>query len=147
MTTKILLTIFIIGVLTGCGKDGVDSRPTLKIKSVSNDIVPLNGTLSFEFDFTDLEGDVSDTLYMKKIRLNKRITPTIRDSFKLKVPDAPSKQKGILRVELGYQNFLITGNPPGTPENDTLLFRFVLKDKANNKSDTAISEQIVIIRQ
>jgi hypothetical protein len=136
----------IAGVLTGCSKDDINSKPTLKLKFVSGNVVPVNGRLVFQFDFTDQEGDVSDTLFVKKVRLNRRVVPTIRDSFALKVPNAPAKQKGIIEIELGYQNFLITGNPSGTPENDTLLFKFALKDKAKNISDTLTSERIVILR-
>lgn len=147
MSTKILVALFIMVLIYACGKETITSKPSLQFRTVNTTVVPINGILIFEFDFSDQEGDVSDTLYVKKIRTNRRVTQTIRDSFALKVPDAPNKQKGILRVEMGYQNFLISGTSPGTPENDSLLFKFVLKDQANNTSDTLTSEPIVIIRQ
>jgi len=145
MKAKILFTLFITAVLAGCGKDDLTSKPSLKLRSVSSDVVPVNGHLLFVFDVTDKEGDLTDTLFVKKVRINRRVTPTIRDSFFFKVPEAPNQTKGQIEIDLTYQNFLISGNSPNV-ENDTLLFKFALRDKAKNISDTITSDPIVIIR-
>ena len=87
------------------------------------------------------------------MKQNKRVVPTIRDFFYLRLPEVIKIQKAQVNVDLDYQNYLISAiNPPtsGTPpkrENDTLQFKFVLIDKANNASDTFTSETIVITRQ
>jgi hypothetical protein len=138
--------------MTACDKNEFNTKPTLKLRSVNTKEVPVNGTLSFEFDVTDKEGDITDTLWIRKIRLNKRVVPTFRDSFKIQVPQVNKIQKAIFRVDLTYENYLKSAiNPPrsGSPskeENDTLLFKFVLRDKAKNTSDTFTSEPTVIIR-
>lgn len=145
MSTKILLATILIVFLMACSKNTYETKPTIKITSVNTNVVANGGTLTFDIKVTDKEGDVTDTLFVKKIRLNKRVRPTIRDSFALKIPDAPNSSDGTVRVDLTYQNYLISATNP--VENDTLLFKFALKDKAKNISDTATSDRIVIIRQ
>lgn len=144
MSTKILLTIILIGFLLACKKNVYNTKPTIKIASVNTNVVAVGGTLTFNLKVTDKEGDVTDTLFVKKIRINKRVRATLRDSFALKIPDAPNSSDGTVRVDFTYQNYLISASSP--IENDTLLFKFALKDKAKNISDTVISGPIVIIR-
>ncbi len=144
MDTKILVRIFAIVVLVSCSKSTYNTKPTLEITDVNTSVVPINGTLTFNIKVTDKEGDVTDTLYVKKVRINRKITTTLRDSFKLKVPDAPNSKDGTIQVSLSYQSYLISATNP--IENDTLLFKFALKDKGNNISDTVTSAPIVILR-
>lgn len=144
MNTKILLTIILTGFLLACSKNTYNTKPTIKISSVNTRVVAVGGTLTFDLKVTDKEGDVTDTLFVKKIRINKRVRATLRDSFALKIPDAPNSSDGTVRVDLTYQNYLISASSP--IENDTLLFKFALKDKAKNISDTVTSDPIVIIR-
>jgi hypothetical protein len=152
MKTKILLTILVVVGLAGCGKDKFNTKPTLTFRSVNTKVVPINGTLTFQFEVTDKEGDITDTLWVRKFRLNKKVVTTLRDSFKLPLPQVSKIQKAFVNVDLSYENYLksaimppTSGNPPKA-ENDTLQFKFVLRDKAKNVSDTFTSETIVIIR-
>ena len=145
MNTKILFAIILTGFLSACSKNAYNTKPTLQLTSVNTNIVPFNGTLVVNMKVTDKEGDVTDTLFVKKVRINQRATATIRDSFALKIPDAPNSPDGTIEVDLSYQNFLISATSP--IENDTLLFKFALKDKANNISDTVTTDPIVVIRQ
>ena len=154
MKTKILLTILMIAGLAACNKDKYNTKPTLTLRSINTKDVAANSNLVFEFVVTDKEGDISDSIYVKKVRLNRVVVPTIRDSFSFRLPDVPNTTKSFVTVDLGYQNYLIsainprpTVGPPAGRESDTLLFKFVLKDKAKNISDTFTSEQIVIRRQ
>lgn len=145
MRTKILLTIILItAIWVACSKSAYNTKPTLEITSVNTNVVDINGTLSFQLKVTDKEGDVTDTLFVKKIRTNKKITATIRDSFALKVPEAPNSKDGTINVSLDYQNYLVSARNP--IENDTLVFKFALKDKAKNISDTVSSSAIVVKR-
>ena len=134
-----------------CNKDSVNTRPSLTFKSFSPEIVPINGNAEVRFTFGDKEADL-DSLLIYKVRLNKRTTPTTRDSLKFSVPAFDNSVNGELNLALTYQNHLISAtNPPtsGTPpvkEPDTVLFKFVLRDKAKNISDTVYSSPIVIIR-
>ena len=145
MSTKILVTIILTGFLLACGKSVYETKPTLEITSVNTNVVQNGGNLVFNIKVTDKEGDVTDTLFLKKIRLNKRVRPTIRDSFAIKIPEAPNSTDGTVRVDLSYQNYLVSAT--SAVENDTLLFQFKLKDKAKNISDSVTSGPIVIIRQ
>ena len=153
MKTKILVTLLLAVGLTACEKDKYNTKPSLTLRSVNTTVVPFNGTLSFEFEVTDKEGDITDSLWVKKVRLNKKVLPTLRDSFYLQLPQIKKIQKAFVQVDLSFQDYLIsainpplTGNPPRR-ENDTLQFKFVLRDKAKNASDTFTSETIVITRQ
>lgn len=147
MKTKILVSILAAGLLAACSKDKYNTKPLLVFKSVSSNVVPRGGDLRFEFELFDKEGDISDTFYIKKIRLNRLVKPTIRDSVKLAFPKVPNTSKGIVELNLTYQNYLISAINPGNPsQNDTLIFKFVIRDKAKNVSDTVTSGQIVIIR-
>jgi len=152
MKTKILFTLLAAISLASCDKDNYNTKPTLKLRSVNTNVVPVNGNLTFEFEVTDKEGDITDSLFVKKVRLNSRVVTTIRDSYYLSIPQVDKIQKAFVRVDLSYQDYLISARQPpvtGTPpksENDTLQFKFVLIDRGSNASDTLTSEPIVIIR-
>ena len=148
MNTKILVALLVISFLAACKKDKYNTKPTLVFKSVSADVVPVRGSLRFEFEVFDKEGDISDTFYLRKVRINKRFRPTLaRDSLKIKFPDVPNTRKGIIELNLTYDNYLTSAlNPGNPPEPDTLLFKFAIRDKAKNVSDTFTSNPIVIIR-
>ncbi len=152
MKKGILLGLTMVMIALACNKDKFQTKPTLKFKSENGNLIPINAAYIVEFDFTDKEGDVSDTLYVRKYRINTLQVPTLRDSFKLKVPEFPQNTQGVIKLQMDYQNYLIsaqnppnTGNPPH-PEPDTLMIKFALKDKANNISDTVTTGPIVVIR-
>ena len=148
--------LYVAALLTlsiACNKDKLETTPSLKLKSVNSSVIPVGGNLIVQLDFTDKEGDISDTIFVKKIRMNQIVVPTIRDSFELQVPAFPDRSRGIIELELKYQNHLLSAiNPPssgGSPPNlhdDTLVFKFVLRDKAKHLSDTVTTGQIVIVR-
>ena len=67
------------------------------------------------------------------------------------LPDFPSSSNIEGTLEVAYTFGVIDGQYPSAPESigcniDTCYFRFMLKDKANNKSDTVNSETIVLIK-
>ncbi|AXY75698.1 hypothetical protein D3H65_17685 [Paraflavitalea soli] len=143
-------------LVLACGKDKPATKPSIKIKSVSGNIVPPSGGLQITLEFSDKEGDVNDSLFVKKIRLNT-IPPvsgtTIRDSFWLMIPDFPAKSNGEIILNLDYQNHLISAaqapNDPNDPTkkiSDTIIMRFALQDKGGNTSDTVNTDKIVIMR-
>ncbi len=143
-------------LVLACGKDKPATKPSIKIISVSGNIVPPSGGLQITLEFNDKEGDVNDSLFVKKLRLNT-IPPvsgiTIRDSFWLMIPDFPAKSTGEIILNLDYQNHLISAaqaptdpTDPTKKISDTLIFRFALQDKGGNTSDTVNTEKIVIMR-
>ena len=140
MRKTVLFSIFIL-LLAGCNKDKFNTTPSLKYRSVNTNIIGRNqGDLIFTLSFTDAEGDLSDTITVVKFEpncINSRFTaPYVLPEF----PTAKN-QKGDLIVTFNYNDI----SPKCFPRNDTAIFKFVLKDKAQNKSDTATSEPIVII--
>ncbi len=86
MKIKILVTLLLVVFVVACNKNNYNTTPTLRLKSVGNKVVPFGGFLRVEFEVTDKEGDISDTLYFKKIRLNKLTTTTVRDSLAFQIP-------------------------------------------------------------
>ncbi|HEY4148128.1 MAG TPA: hypothetical protein VGM41_04335 [Chitinophagaceae bacterium] len=150
---KLLLLVFGLVLLIACNKDKYQSTPQIKIKSINPTIVPNGGTLDVTLSFTDKEGDVDDTVWVWKTRLNQTVVPTIRDSLKYKIPDFPNHSSGDISVSLDYQSVLSAINPPNipgstppTPQPDTLVLKFVVSDRAGHKSDTATTGTIVVIR-
>src|SRR5438552_14491297 len=119
MNWKLLAIIFLLGSVVACNKDKYNTKPSLSLKSISTHVVPVNGNLIVDFEFTDKEGDVSNKLFLKKIRNNKRQVSTIRDTITLDVPSFPKHLQGVIEANLSYQGYLIsaqnpplTGNPP-----------------------------------
>lgn len=153
MKNKVLLSLLVIVSIIACKKDKLATVPKIKITALNTNVVGLNGTLRVTLEFADQEGDLTDSIFVKKIRLNKNVVPTIRDSFRLKMPDFPANSRGQITVDLEYQAILSAINPPTIPgsnppakEPDTLLVKFAVRDKAKHISDTATSSQIAVIR-
>jgi hypothetical protein len=142
---KLLLFAFVLAVVAACSKDKFQTKPQVEIKSISPDHVAFNTNLRVTLGFNDKEGDVSDTLTLYRQRLNRRGLQL--DSFHMVVPPFPAADEGEIIVDMNYTTFLtvgLTAIPLGTArENDTLALKFVLRDKAGNRSDTAKGNVIV----
>ena len=149
-----LLFIFICSLaFSACSKDKFETIPQLKFKSKNTDIVNINGSLQIVLEYTDKEGDVSDSLLVVRQRLNKR-GPVTMPASPYPIPSFPHTKKGEFEITLEYQFGLIFGlsplriigsNPPQN-EPDTLNLKFVARDKAGNKSDTLTVENIIVRR-
>ena len=143
-----LVILFSLVFIVSCGKDKIETTPSIKITSVSGDIVPVGGMLSVRMDFTDKESDLFD-LFVQKIRTNIKPTATIRDTFALFVPEFTTNPRGNIEALLKYQDHLISAINPGSPpntEDDTLIIRFVLRDRAGHASDTVSAGTIIVLR-
>lgn len=66
MKTPISLLAIVVFVLVACGKDKFLTVPSLRLKFKSTDVVPMNGSLRLILEFTDKEGDVHDSVWVKK---------------------------------------------------------------------------------
>lgn len=135
-------------VFVACSKDKFESTPHIEIKSISPNPLPVNGSLVIDLEYTDKEGDITDSIFIRKIRINqKKVNPTLRDSFAYQMPtDVPKKSKGTIRLTLPYDAAYSAQNPGTPPAPDSLIFRFSLQDKAKHVSDTAESGLVIIIR-
>lgn len=150
MKTSLALAIIVVLGILACGKDKFQTVPQLKIKSKSTDVVPFNENLSIILEYTDKEGDVDDSLIIVRQRLNIKKPLTLAPS-PYKIPTFPDTQKGEFEVNFRYTFDLtvglipipIPGTNPQQNEPDTMVLKFVARDKAGNKSDTVATNVIV----
>ena len=140
MRYPVLFSIILITFFSSCKKDKFATKPSLKFNSVNTTVLSQGGTLIFNLSFTDAEGDLTDTLFITKFEPN---CVASRFNAKYALPPFPTgkNQKGDVIVTFDYNGV----SPKCFPRNDTAVFKFVLKDKAQNKSDTAVSGPIIII--
>ena len=145
MRNTILIALVSL-IFLGCNKDTFSSTPKLTYKSVNTKTLGKNQILKFNLSFTDLEGDVIGKVFVDKISLTRNCI-SFSDSFA--VPNFPTSAKLSGDILVSYSNGL--NNPPytniafGCSVNDSCYFRFMMKDKANHKSDTVRSETIIIV--
>lgn len=144
-----LFSIILFIVLSGCGKDKFGTTPTLKFKKVNTTELHSGQMLTFTLSYTDAEGDITDSMFIEKIVPNCAAS-NFQDGHP--VPDFPTtkNQSGELTVTYGYNSADPSYTPVGSPQcqrNDTAVFRFALRDKANHTSDTVSSPPIVIVYQ
>jgi len=147
---KLLLLASVLIVLFACNKDKYQSTPQIKIKSVSSDIVPLGSGLEVVLSFTDKEGDVDDSVFVRKVRLNQKVANTLFDTLKYKIPEFPSHSSGDISIFLD-NNVIQSAQPPpsnGSGGNmpDTLKIWFSVTDKGGHKSDSVSTGTIVVLR-
>jgi hypothetical protein len=151
MKTKILILLALPVMFYACKKDTYNTKPQISVKSInSKQAYPPAALLFFQIEFTDAEGDIQDTLYVQKF---SRVCPnqpgvqfTTRTGFLIFHPT--SNLKGILEIGYAY-NTNIQGYTTISGcgiKNDTAYFKFWLKDKANNISDTITTENIVLLK-
>ena len=153
MKTRIWLALVIIFGMIACGKDKFETKPQLELRSRNTDIVPVNGSLRLNIEYRDKEGDVSDSLIIIRQRLNIR-GPVQLPPSPYDIPEFPHTDKGEFEVTLEYQFGLIFGLPPlripgSNPvrnEMDTLRLKIVARDKAGNKSDTLVVNNVYVTR-
>lgn len=155
MQKPVLYSAIFLVLTVACGKDKFNTKPSLEIKSVSSTEVGTGGDLTIRMEFTDKEGDVSDSIFLDRTRINQSQpqvrTPTV---LPFKVPGFNKKSKGEILVNLNYEFHLKAAiqaptqvGAPNDKEPDTLVFRIVLRDVAGNTSDTVNTPPIVVIRQ
>jgi len=149
MKKGVLLGLTVLLLSAACNKDKFESKPSLKLKDMNGNVIPIKATWVVRFDYTDKEGDIDDTLFMIRQRLNIRGSITM-PALKFPVPTFPHQTKGEIKADLDYDRHLTVGlNPVGNSPNfetDTMMYKFVLKDKANNTSDTAVVGPIYVQR-
>ncbi|MER3470023.1 MAG: hypothetical protein C4330_01480 [Chitinophagaceae bacterium] len=149
---KFLLPVLLLTLVFGCNKDKFQTKPQLSLKSMNGNVIPAGGTLNLVLEFTDKEGDVQDTLFMTRTRINRRGFD-IKNNYQFVLPQFPDNKKGEISVDLPQSSYLsLALTPIAIPgsgnrnEPDSLILKFVLRDKAGNKSDTLVVPDIYVIR-
>lgn len=143
MRNRFLISILLLITIAACKKTKFATVPSLKYKSVNTKTLRNGETLKITLTFTDAEGDVIDTLLIQKVVRPCAANP--RGGFKDSTHTLPTfptarNQKGDIVITYNY-----TDLNPLCNRNDTAIFKFVLRDRANHFSDTAVSDPIVII--
>jgi hypothetical protein len=142
------LTVFLFG---GCKKSAsYDTKPQINFKNINSTSLKTGDLLLFEINFTDKEGDIQDTLWVQKISKTCPNSPGVQFISPNKVPDfTPTPNlAGILEIGFAY-NANVQGYPViggCSNKNDTATFKFWLRDKGKNISDTLVSPPIILQR-
>ncbi len=143
MKTYLIIGILLLTVIS-CGKDKIETRPRLTLKSVSSTTIPNGSDLQVKMRLTDKQGDFYDTIWVQKIT-TRCPSSNFADSLLYRVPeDVPRTNNfdGELIVTFQYAVAL----QPRCPRSDTAVFSIWMKDKEGNKSDTVRTEPIIILR-
>ncbi|MEO8765649.1 MAG: hypothetical protein ABI416_15220 [Ginsengibacter sp.] len=143
-----LFSIPLLIFFTACNKDKFSTTPSLKYESENTRVVQSGQQLRFTLSFTDAEGDLTDSLILNKEVGNCPASSGVQ-LYPLPLFPTTKNQKGEIVVTLFYNvgGINTIGSPQCQPQNDTVVYKFVLKDKAQHYSDTASSPSIVIIHQ
>ena len=146
MKAKLLILTAIIVTIFACNKDTYTTKPQLTFKSVNGKVFSGASSIIFSLEFTDAEGDISDSIWVQKVTKTKGCN-NFSDRVKIPAFTATPNLKGIF--EVGYTTGFIPGSiytvVPRCGKNDTCYFRFWASDKAKNKSDTVVSSDIIIL--
>ena len=136
-------------LLLSCNKSKFNTIPSLKIKSVNTSVLRQGQVLTFTLAFTDAEGDLSDSFFVQEKVLNCAAGGFAKDLRALPTFPTTKNQEGEIIVSYGYRvnstYYPVNLRDPQCSKNDTAIFKFVLRDKAQHKSDTAVSDKIVIV--
>jgi len=143
---KLLIAGFVLIVLLACNKDKFQTKPQITIKDYSSKVIEQGGTLEVRLNYTDKEGDVGQgAFYGVRMRQNTRPLASTdnnqTDTLRYNIPEMPDIDKGVLIMKLEYA-FL----KESLTENDTLVFKIAIKDRAGNASDTLTTDKLIILK-
>jgi hypothetical protein len=146
MKTILSIILSVSVILLACGKDKFATKPRIEIKSYSSKEIGLNGQLTIRINYFDKEGDLGDgQFFAVRDRLNALPLGTSDadrpDTLRYPLPSFPKEEKGEVFLQLNYNDFL----KESVSQNDTIVFRIAVEDKATNKSDTITTDPIVIL--
>jgi len=143
MKTFTAIFIPLVVLLIACGKDKYETKPKLEIKDYSSKEIFAGSQLNIRISYFDKEGDLSQAPIIGILRrLNIfPLPPSLDkvDTIRTNLPEFPKNDDGEITFSLPY-DFL----KESTTENDTIMFRFSVTDRAGNTSDTVDSAPIVI---
>ncbi|HRI22226.1 MAG TPA: hypothetical protein PLA68_14790 [Panacibacter sp.] len=148
---KLILTVLVTGtIVTACQKDKFNTKPTLEFKSVNSTTIGPGQQLIITLRYTDKEGDVQGYLYIQR-KVDACIADTSGGAKQMPF-DVPEKanSEGDIVISYSYSpdfTYPPIGEPSCPGKNDTCIYRFALKDKAGNISDTLTIPPIVILKR
>ena len=143
-TVFALLLSSLMILVVACSKDDVATKPRIEIKDYTATVSP-GGQLRITLNYFDKEGDI-DSIYGLKIRLNNfppiGVPEYLADVFDYPIFGTDGKSTGEIAFTLNY-----TLLNESVTQNDTIRFKFAVKDRERNFSDTITTEQIVVLNE
>jgi hypothetical protein len=144
MKFLIFPALLILIIFISCGK-GLTTKPQITITSIST-LVAVNGQFEAKFKFSDKQGDLGGGTF-SALRVRKNLLPpptgdSLPDTYMDSIPSFPNTSTGEFDFTLDANSF-----HEQTLRNDSLIMKFVVIDRAGNKSDTVTSPLIVALYQ
>jgi hypothetical protein len=130
-----------------CGKDSFNTKPSLEFLSTGSRDLRQGDLLQINLLVRDKEGDLNDTLFMEA---STRLCPANKVLLKYQMPEIPPKNNFEGKINVIFL-VNVLGDYPIWNLNlcsgpDSVNFRFWIKDKAQNVSDTVSTPEPIIIR-
>jgi len=143
-----IATVAMLSIIAGaCSKDKFTTTPQLRFLRAESYTVPRGGLISFRIEFTDKEGDLTDSIFIRTV--TTRCTQSNRKlGYPVPAFTTSTNIKGEFEINFVNGQFVpgyvaLPGPACGRP--DTTTFFFWVKDKAQNVSDTIKTDQPIII--
>lgn len=151
---KVFIGLVAAGLLlAACDREKLETKPSITVKSVEPELVPIGGSLQVRLEFADKEGDLNDSVTIIRRRLNERDIDAEDFVRRFKIPPFPEKSRGEMDIDLSWGTFLTLQSQPlripgqNANEPDTLRLSFAVRDAEGNRSDTVtLPNNIIVIR-
>lgn len=146
--THLLILLTLIAAIS-CDKNKYTTKPQITLKSITPTEMGRDNVLSIVLEFTDKEGDITDSMYFVKQILNENQKGTLQEFLisRIKLPIYPKAIQGEMEVRLARRigfGVPLMGDPL-TAQDDTVVFHMAVKDAAGNWSDTLRTPNPIII--
>lgn len=137
------LSLFSLLAFAACKKDSLGTKPVITFKSYSSDLIYSSYGLAINFNVSDGDGDIQNTLTWAKI-VDTNPTDTVWDVRQM--PDMEGRNSGKVNAEVGLYLAAIDLNTmqDSPPETDSVHFLAFIIDEAGNSSDTIATPKIFI---
>jgi hypothetical protein len=126
-----------------CTKNNNGGKPSISIENITTTVDSFSNmvvNLKFHTSGATLSGGSFSSLRMR-LNENPPTNESGSDTITNPIPSFPNEEQGELNYVLPYVGYLSTGSP----ENDTLVFKFWAIDVAGHSSDTISSPKIIIL--
>lgn len=154
MKAKLLLLLVSSVIFWACKKDKYATKPKIEMKSVDvREVTTSNGNctlIDIDFNVLDKEGDVTDSIFIQKkdAAIAFPCPGNTFDNLNYAIPSYPSGTQKV-RFLVKFSTKQVDGyagisGPFCSPRKDTSVFKFWVKDKAGNISDTVTTNPVVI---
>ena len=139
-------------LMAACSKDKYTTKPQLELKSVNGSGFITGSNINFKFIVTDKEGDIQDSIWIQKISLVCTGDSNLTQPTPYLLPSITTSKN--LKIELDVNYTYGSNNAGGyvpidrcSPQrDDSLYFRFWLRDNAGHVSDTVTSPTITLLK-